>query len=94
MPYSAENPAIGTPHKVTLEGRSKLAVTGVVDVESFDEAMIVLQTVQGVLVIRGCGLHLQMLSLEGGQAAVTGTVDSMLYEDDVKKGGFFSRLLG
>jgi len=79
---------------VTLEGRSKLAVTGVVDVESFDEAMIVLQTVQGVLVIRGCGLHLQMLSLEGGQAAVTGTVDSMLYEDDVKKGGFFSRLLG
>ena len=93
MPYS-EIPAIPAPHKVTLENRNKLTVTGVTDVESFDESMIVLQTGMGVMVIRGSDLHLQMLSLDGGQAAVSGTVDSMLYEEDTKKGGFFSRLMG
>ena len=89
-----EPPAIAAPHKVTLENRGKLTVTGVTDVESFDENMIVLQTGMGVLLIRGSGLHLQMLSLDGGQAAVTGNVDSMLYEEDTKKGGFFARLMG
>ena len=94
MPYPAETPAVTVPHRITLEGRNKLTVTGVVDVESFDETMIVLDTNRGILVIRGDGLHLQMLSLDGGQAAVDGVVDSMVYEDDVKKGGFFSRLWG
>lgn len=94
MAQAYESPAIQAPHKVTLEGRSKLTVSGVTDVESFDENMIVLDTNRGVMVIRGSGLHLQMLSLDGGQAAVDGTVDSILYEDDVKKGGFFSRLWG
>ena len=93
MPYP-ENNAIAAPHKVALEGRSKLTVTGVADVESFDESLVVLHTAQGVLVIRGRDLHLQMLSLDGGQAAVTGTVDSMIYEDEEKKGGFFARLMG
>lgn len=94
MAQAYEVPAVQAPHKITLEGRSKLTVTGVTDVESFDETMIVLDTNRGVMVIRGDGLHLQMLSLDGGQAAVDGTVDSIIYEDDVKKGGFFSRLWG
>lgn len=94
MAQAYDAPAVQTPHKVTLEGRSKLAISGVTDVESFDETMIVLDTNRGVMVIRGNGLHLQMLSLDGGQAAVDGTVDSIVYEDDIKKGGFFSRLWG
>lgn len=94
MAQAYDAPAVQAPHKITLEGRSKLTVTGVTDVESFDETMIVLDTNRGVMVIRGDGLHLQMLSLDGGQAAVDGTVDSILYEDDMKKGGFFSRLWG
>ena len=94
MPYPTDPPAVSVPHRVTLEGRNKLTVPGVGDVESFDETMVVLDTNRGILVIRGDGLHLQMLSLDGGQAAVDGVVDSMVYEDDVKKGGFFSRLWG
>ena len=89
-----ETQAISAPHKVVLESRNRLSVSGVVDVESFDETMIVLETNRGIMVIRGDGLHLQMLTLDGGQVTVDGTVDSMVYEDDVKKGGFFSRLLG
>ena len=94
MPYAPDAPAITAPHKITLEGRSRLSVTGVTDVESFDETMVVLKTNRGTLLVRGESLHLQNLNLDGGQVSVDGTVDSLIYEDDVKKGGFFSRLLG
>jgi sporulation protein YabP len=77
-----------------LDGRSRLSVTGVQDVESFDEETVVLVTVQGTMVVRGEGLHLQMLSLESGQVTVEGRVDSMTYEDDAPGGGFFARLFG
>ena len=94
MAYIPQPPAISAPHKIALDGRSKLSISGVTDVESFDETLVVLHTSQGILVIRGVGLHMQMLSLEGGQVTVTGTVDSMIYEEESRKGGFFSRLWG
>ena len=81
-----------TPHDLRLENRARLSVTGVREVESFDEESIVLHTAKGVLVIRGQSLHLQTLSIEGGQVAVDGTVDALLYEEPQKQGGFFSRL--
>jgi sporulation protein YabP len=81
-------------HRVVLEGRNKLSVCGVRDVESFDENMVVLITNKGVLIVRGLNLHLQMLSLEGGQVAVDGEIESLVYEEDKVKGGLFSRLLG
>lgn len=90
MPY--ETNALEVPHRVTLEGRSKLSVSGVKDVESFDESMIVLVTCRGVLVVRGENLHLQMLNLEGGQVAVDGVIDAMNYEEERAAGGFLSRL--
>lgn len=81
------------PQKLTLENRSRLTVTGVQDVESFDESAVVLHTNRGVLVIRGRELHLKQLSVEGGQVAVDGTVDALLYEEPRKEGGFLARLL-
>ena len=69
------------PHRLTLDARS-------------DENAIVLATTRGTLIVRGTGLHLQMLSLEGGQVGVDGSIDSMSYEDPVPAGGFFARLFG
>lgn len=92
MPY--EEKKLDSPHRLTLDGRNRLTVSGVSDVESFDEQSVVLHTVRGTLVVRGQGLHLQMLSLEGGQAAVDGEVDSLTYEDTAPGGGFFARLFG
>ena len=87
--------AMELPHKITLDGRQKLNVSGVKDVESFDEAMVVLITVRGTLVIHGENLHLQMLNLDGGQVTLDGRVDAMDYEDEGGgRQGFFARLLG
>lgn len=82
------------PHHVLLEGRSNLTVSGVEEVESFDENTIVMVTVKGTLVVRGESLHIEKLSLDGGDLKVEGTVDSITYEDDGReKGGFLARLL-
>ena len=82
------------PHELRLDNRSKLSVSGVSEVESFDETTVVLHTARGVLIIRGENLHLQTLSIDGGQVAVRGTIDSLSYEEPQKTGGFFRRLFG
>lgn len=82
------------PHELRLDNRSKLSVGGVSEVESFDETTVVLHTARGVLIIRGENLHLQTLSIDGGQVAVSGTIDSLSYEEPQKTGGFFRRLFG
>lgn len=80
------------PHELRLENRAKLSVTGVREVESFDENAVILHTTQGVLIIRGENLHLHTLSIDGGQVAVSGNVGSLSYEELQKTGGFFRRL--
>ena len=95
MAYAYEEKALENPHKLTLDDRKRLTMTGVKEVESFDEEMIVLHTTRGTLVVRGMGLHLQLLSLDGGQVHVDGTVHAMTYEDDKREqGGFLARLFG
>lgn len=93
MEYEARG--TGAPHHLNLEGRSRLSVSGVEEVDSFDENTIVMQTSQGTLVVSGQGLHIEKLSLDGGDLTVEGTVDALSYEENRReRGGFFSRLLG
>ncbi|MBM6896302.1 sporulation protein YabP [Pseudoflavonifractor capillosus] len=82
-------------HHVTMEDRRSLTVSGVEDVERFDESNIVLSTTQGVLVVSGEGLHIEKLSLDGGDLKVEGKIDALTYEEGTEQraGGFFSRLL-
>ena len=82
-------------HHIILEEREQLVVSGVEEVESFDENTILLTTAQGGLEIQGEGLHIEKLSLDGGDLKVEGDVDAVTYEDDGGggRGGFLSRLL-
>lgn len=81
------------PHHISLENRGKLTISGVEDVESFDESAIVLSTTEGNLIVRGSELHIEKLSLDGGDLLVEGIVESLSYEESSHKGGFLSRLL-
>ena len=84
-----------TAHRLELTGRERLTVSGVEDVERFDETGIVMTTAVGTLVVTGEDLHIGKLSLDGGELHVEGRVDSVTYEDDgAGRGGFFSRLFG
>lgn len=93
MPYEELRPTTG--HHLILEDRESLTVSGVEEVESFDENTIVMDTVQGLLIVRGENLHIEKLSLDGGDLKVEGTVESLTYEENRRtRGGFFARLLG
>ena len=67
MAMIPEQKALDAPHKITLDARSRLSITGVLEIESFDEGMIALATTRGPLVIHGQGLHLQELTAGGGE---------------------------
>ncbi|MBE6954896.1 MAG: sporulation protein [Ruminococcaceae bacterium] len=91
MAYAFSEP-LQQEHKLTLDNRGKLVVSGVEDVESFDEQAIVLVTVRGVLIVRGNGLHLQSLDLQGGCVTVDGVIDSLVYELPRQTGSLLRRL--
>ena len=92
MPYEDSTKV---EHHLILEDRERLSVSGVEDVESFDETMVVMLTSQGMLIVRGEGLHIEKLSLDGGDLKVEGMVESLTYEADRRgRGGLFSRLFG
>mgnify|MGYP002536621260 CR=1 FL=1 len=93
MAYDITDPA--AVHRLQLEGREKLTVAGVEDVERFDDQCIVLRTGAGTLVVSGEGLHIGKLSLDGGELHVDGRIDAVTYEDtEVRQGSFLSRLFG
>jgi len=80
-------------HRIVLDQRNRLTVSGVEGVESFDETSIIMSTRLGCLIIRGSGLHIEKLSLDGGDLLVQGTVDALAYEEEeTRQPSFLGRL--
>ena len=86
---------LGAPHHLMMEERSSLTVSGVSDVERFDENEIVMSTSKGTLVVTGENLHIEKLSLDGGDRKVEGDIDALTYEASRRErsGGLLARLL-
>ena len=82
------------PHKLQLNERRQLTMTGVTEVVSFDEGAVILQTSLGTLLVQGRELQLKTLSLEGGQVAVDGNISALTYEEPRQSGGWRRRLFG
>ena len=75
------------PHKLQMNERKSLTMTGVTEVVSFDESAVVLQTSLGLLIVQGQQLQLKNLSLDGGQVAVEGNISALSYEEP-RQGGW------
>lgn len=85
----------GAEHRLELVGRERLIVSGVEDVERFDETGIIMSTAAGTLIVTGEELHIGKLSLDGGELFVDGRIDSLSYEDQsAGRGGLLHRLFG
>lgn len=76
------------PHKLTLDERKKLTVTGVSEVVHFDEGTVELRTGLGMVLVQGQDLQLKQLSPDGGHVAVEGTVSMLSYEEPRRTGGW------
>ncbi len=83
-------------HKVTMTNRKSCLINGVNDVLSFDIHEILLETEQGMLMIKGDDLHVSRLSLEKGEVDIDGKIDSFTYSENAghKGGSLLSKLFG
>ena len=81
-------------HKLTMTGRSKLCVTGVEDVDSFDDDSVTAYTSEGVMTVKGADFKINRLSVDSGELEIEGEIDSIEYTDGHGKDGgrFFSKL--
>ena len=85
-------------HKLSLVGRKQLTLTGVKEVISFDAKEVILDTVQGVLLLRGDEMNVTRLLVEKGEVDLDGRIDSLVYTERGKGAkrseSFAKRLFG
>ena len=82
------------PHNFIMEGRRKMTVTGVTEIDSFDEQSVVLFCEPGELAIRGTGLHINRIDVDTGELSLEGErIDGLSYADNLPvRGGILGRL--
>ena len=79
---------------IILEGRRKISISGVIDVESFDDTSVNLLTEMGILLIKGYDIKIEKLNLDTGEVSANGDFYLIEYTTDEKEksGGLFSRM--
>ncbi len=95
MEQTMERP--NRPHTLTLNGRARARVTGVMAVSCFNDREIVLETSEGEVALLGERLHIEQLNLDDGQLDVTGEVAGVDYNGPIGKKdrrGLFGRRKG
>ena len=84
--------AVRRPNNLTLENRKHLTVSGVDEVVSFDEREITMRTGAGDLIVRGEGMTISKLNVEGGDVHVHGEIAELHYEEAAPERSLWARL--
>ena len=76
----------GVIQNLILENRSKLSISGVLDVLSFDDQVVVVETELGLLTVKGDNIRINKLSIDTSEVIVEGEISYLAYSDkDVEK---------
>lgn len=78
-------PAIKAAHNLILENRQMLTLSGVSDIDSFDEHSVIAFTSMGELTIRGKDLHINKLSVDTGELIVNGEISALIYGEQDRR---------
>ena len=70
---------------IVLENRKNLSITGVKDVLSFDDKIVIVDTMLGILTIKGDDLRINKLSLDTTEVTIDGTISSIIYSEKQMK---------
>ncbi len=85
-----------TIQNLILENREKLSISGVLDVLSFDDQIVMVETELGLLTVKGENLRINKLSIDTSEVIVEGDINSLSYsEKDLSKdkaGGIISKI--
>ena len=79
---------------LTVKERNKINLNGIMNVMSFDESYVTLETNEGRICIEGEGLKIESLSQNGGEIQITGRVNGVFYSKEKRGKGAFYRLFG
>lgn len=84
---------IVTNQNIVMENREKVSVTGVIDIHSFDDELVLAQTELGVLTIKGEDLKMNKLNLDNNELVVEGQIVAVAYSDgNHNKKGIMNKL--
>lgn len=86
--------ATGVIQNVILENRGKLSISGVLDVLSFDDQVVILETELGLLTVKGENIRINKLSIDTSEVIVEGSISSLAYSDKESEKQKGSSLLG
>ena len=90
-----KNMATGVIQNLILENRGKLSISGVLDVLSFDDQVVIVETELGLLTVKGENLRINKLSLDTSEVVVEGDISYLAYSDkdtENSKGSFISKI--
>lgn len=84
-------------HTIIIDNREKATLTGVIDIHSFDDELVLAETDMGILTIKGINLKMNKLNLENNELSLEGMISSFVYSDtaQIKKNngtGMFNKL--
>ncbi len=79
-------------HTLLLENREVLEMTGIIDVESFNEEEIYAICDYGELLIKGENLHIEVLDLNSGDMKISGKITALVYSEKSQVKGFFKKV--
>lgn len=81
-------------HNVIMENREKVVITGIIDIHSFDDELVLTETEMGILTIKGKDLKMNKLNLDNTELVVEGQIGLLQYSDldSIKKGGMFNKI--
>ncbi len=79
---------------IVLENREKLSVSGVLDVLSFDDQIVIMDTELGMLTVKGENIRINKLSIDTSEVIVEGNINNLTYSEDnnESKGGILSKI--
>jgi len=81
-------------HQVILVDREEMTIDGVLSLGSYDEKEVVMETEQGLLMVKGEGLNIKKLNLDKSNIIVDGVIKSISYDDSAhNKKGLLERFL-
>ena len=80
--YKDNNTSI---QNLILENREKLTISGVIDVLSFDDQIVILETELGMLTIKGEDLRINKLSIDTQDVIIEGNINTLTYSDKEEK---------
>lgn len=85
----------GVIQNLILENRGKLSISGVLDVLSFDDQVVIVETELGLLTVKGENIRINKLSIDTSEVIVEGDISSLAYTEkssEKTKGSLMSKI--